>query len=100
MLGNLRSFGPVKQPIPITGDVRFSSVFFDPVGTFRAELVYPTMTAYLELTISRGMTVWQVDEIESDLESSTDAHAFANTAVAPSPTPSPTPVEAAAKGKG
>ena len=28
MLQNLRSFGPVKQPIPVTGDVRFSSVLF------------------------------------------------------------------------
>jgi hypothetical protein len=81
MLQNLRSFGPVKQPIPITGDVHFSSYFFEPMGTFRVELVYPTMTAYLDLVITRGMTVWQVDEI--------------NLTWNPPPTPSPAPMMAA-----
>ena len=93
MLQNLRSFGPVKQPIPVNGDVQFSSYFFEPHGTFKADLVYPTMTAALELVISRGMTVWQVDEINltwtpppTPTPSPTPPPAMA-----PSPTPSPTP---------
>ena len=80
MLQNLRSFGPVKQPIPLTGDVHFTSYFFEPHGNFRAELVYPTMTAFLELEISRGMTVWQVNDINLGWNPP------------PTPTPSPTPV--------
>jgi hypothetical protein len=98
LLQNLRSFGPVKQPIPIKGDVRFSSGFFEPVGTFRAELVYPNMTAALDLLISRGMTVWQINEINltwtpppTPTPSPTPTPAFS-----PSPTPSPTPEEKAA----
>lgn len=90
---NLRTFGPVKQPIPLTGDVQFSSYFFEPRGTFKAELVYPNMTAGLELFITRGMTVWQVDDINltwtpppTPTPSPTPAMA-----ASPSPTPSPTP---------
>ena len=80
MLQNLRSFGPVKQPIPVKGDVQFSSYFFEPMGTFRVELVYPTMTAYLDMVITRGMTVWQVNEINLSWNPP------------PTPTPAPTPV--------
>ncbi len=91
MLQNLRSFGPVKQPIPLTGDVQFSSGFFEPVGTFRAELVYPTMTAYLELVISHGMTVWQVNEINLTWNPPPTPSPSPTPEMAPSPTPSPTP---------
>ncbi len=93
LLQNLRSFGPVKQPIPVNGNVRFSSGFFEPVGTFRADLVYPNMTASLDMLISRGMTVWQINEINltwtpppTPTPSPTPTPAFS-----PSPTPSPTP---------
>jgi hypothetical protein len=79
MMQNLRSLGPVKQPIEVKGDVQFSSGFFDPHGNFRAELVYPTTTAAIELFVTRGMTVWQVDEINLTWTP------------APTPTPSPTP---------
>ena len=97
MMQNLRSFGPVKQPIPVSGDVRFSSGFFEPIGTFKADLVYPTMSASLELIISRGMTVWQVNEINltwtpppTPTPSPTPTPAFSA-----SPTPSPTPEQKA-----
>src|SRR3954449_1387380 len=90
---NLRSFGPVKQPIPVSGDVRFSSGFFEPRGSFKADLTYPNMTAGLEMNISRGMTVWQVDEINltwtpppTPTPSPTPSPAFS-----PSPTPTPAP---------
>jgi hypothetical protein len=91
MLENVRSFGPVKQPIPVKGDVLFSSYFFEPVGTFRAELVYPTMTAYLDLVISRGMTVWQVNDINLTWTPPPAPTPSPTPEMTPSPTPSPTP---------
>ena len=93
MLQNLRQLGTVKQPIEVKGDVQFSSGFFDPHGNFRAELTYPTTTAVLELFVTRGMTVWQVDDINliwTPAPTPTPA-ASPTPAMAPSPTPSPTP---------
>src|SRR4051794_11874132 len=94
---NLKSFGPVKQPIPVSGDVHFSSGFFEPVGTFKADLVYANMSATLDMGISRGMTVWQVNDINltwspppTPTPSPTPTPAFS-----PSPTPSPTPEQKA-----
>jgi hypothetical protein len=98
MLQNLRSFGPVKQPIPITGDVHFNSYFFEPMGTFRVELVYPTMTAYLDLVITRGMTVWQVDEINLTWSPPPTPTPAPTPEMAPSPTPSPTPPQRKKRG--
>jgi hypothetical protein len=91
MLQNLRSFGPVKQPIPVKGDVHFSSGFFEPVGTFRSELVYPTMTAYLDIVISRGMTVWQVNEINLTWNPPPTPTPAPAPVMTPTPTPAPTP---------
>jgi hypothetical protein len=92
---NLRAFGPVKQPIPLTGDVQFSSYFFEPHGSFKAELVYPTMTAGLELYITRGMTVWQVDDINLTWTPppTPTPSPTPSPAASPSPAPSPTPEE-------
>ncbi|MFZ1219403.1 MAG: hypothetical protein WAO00_08920 [Chthoniobacterales bacterium] len=80
LMQNLRTLGPVKQPIEVKGDVHFTSGFFDPMGNFRAELSYPTTTAVMELVVTRGMTVWQIDDIN-----------LIWTPV-PTPTPAPTPV--------
>jgi hypothetical protein len=91
MLQNLRGFGQVRQPIDVKGDVQFSSYFFEPAGTFRAELVYPTMTAYLDLVISRGMTVWQVNEINLTWNPPPTPTPSPTPVITPSPTPSPTP---------
>ncbi|HVF71747.1 MAG TPA: hypothetical protein VM940_09065 [Chthoniobacterales bacterium] len=100
MLQYLRGFGPVTQPVPITGDVSFNSYFFDPVGIFKAVLVYPTMTATLELTITRGMTRWQVNDI--DLRWNPPAAPTPTPSpvlAAPTPTPSPTPEQKAPRRK-
>jgi hypothetical protein len=77
LLDRLREFGALAQPLDVQGDVSFSSYFFDPKGTFRAQLNYPTTSAQLELGISRGMTVWQIDTI--------------NLIWTPPPAPTPTP---------
>ena len=76
-IARLRELGVPAQPIAVTGDVVFTSQFFDPRGTFRAELKYPTTSAYIDLEVSRGMTVWQVDKIDLTWT--------------PPPTPTPTP---------
>ena len=76
-IARLRELGVPSQPIAVTGDVVFTSQFFDPRGTFRAELKYPTTSAYIDLEVSRGMTVWQVDKIDLTWT--------------PPPTPTPTP---------
>ena len=80
LLDRLRELGVPAQPIDVQGDVAFTSYFFDPHGTYRAELKYPTTSAQLDVGISRGMTVWQVDTI--------------NLTWNPPPTPTPTPTPA------
>ena len=80
-IARLRELGVPAQPIEVTGNVAFTSQFFDPRGTFRAELKYPTTSAYVDLEVSRGMTVWQVDKIDLTWT--------------PPPTPTPAPVLAA-----
>jgi hypothetical protein len=80
LLDRLRELGVPAQPIDVQGDVVFTSYFFDPKGTFRAQLNYPTTSAQLDLGISRGMTVWQVDMINLTWNPP------------PTPTPAPSPV--------
>ena len=63
LVERLREFGVPAEPIEVTGQVRFSSHFFDPHGSFQARLIYPKTSASLELEISRGMTAWQVTAI-------------------------------------
>lgn len=90
MIARFRQFGTPAQPIPLEGEVRFESGFFRPMGTFRAQLKYPNTSAYLDLTISSGMTVWQVDDIYLVEEPPPKAAATATPASA-APTPLPTP---------
>jgi hypothetical protein len=93
MMRYLRDFGPLSKPIETKGDVSFTSHFFDPRGTFQAHLTYPTMTATFDVTVSKGMTNWQIDEM----------NLVWNPPAAPSPTPgalatpTPTPTPAAEK---
>jgi len=90
LIARLRELGVPAQPIQVTGNVTFSSQFFDPHGTFRAELKYPTTSAFLDLEVSRGMTVWQVDKIDltwTPPPTPTPAPILAT----PAPTPTPTP---------
>ena len=91
MITQLRQFGTPAQPIPLKGEVQFQSGFFRPMGTFRATLKYPNTTAYLDLTISSGMTVWQVDDIYLTWDNPPAPAPTATPALAPTPTPTPTP---------
>jgi hypothetical protein len=90
---SLRSFGPMTKPMEVTGDVFFTSYFFEPRGTFKTEMSYATMPAHLDLSIAKGMNGWRIDEINlvwnpPPAPSPTPAAAMTPT---PSPSPSPTP---------
>jgi hypothetical protein len=89
LLDRLRDLGVPAQPIDVQGDVAFTSYFFDPKGTFRAQLNYPTTSAQLDLGISRGMTVWQVDSINLTWNPPPTPTAEPSPVVTPTPTPAP-----------
>lgn len=100
LIQRLRDFGPMSQPIETKGKVYFSSYFFEPTGQFQAHLTYPTTTAVLELTISRGMTVWQIDEINLIWTPPPAPTPTPSPVMTPSPTPSPTPEQKPRRRKG
>ena len=77
---SLRSFGPMTKPMAVTGDVYFTSYFFEPRGTFKTEMSYATMPAHLDLSVSKAMSGWRIDEINLVWNPP------------PPPPPSPTPV--------
>lgn len=92
LMARLRALGTPAQPIQLEGKVEFESGFFKPMGTFRAQLNYPNGVAYLDLTISSGMTVWQVDDIyltEPPPKAAPTAAPAATPIAAPTPTPTP-----------
>ena len=91
MVQHLKSFGPLTKPIETTGDVTFSSMFFDPHGMFQSELTYATMTAKLNVGISRGMNAWQVEEIELIWIPPPTPTPAPQVSASPTPTPTPAP---------
>lgn len=97
MVGFLKGFGPMSKPIETQGDVHFNSVFFDPQGTFKSVLTYPTMTATINLTVIRAMNAWQVDQIELVWTPPPTPTPPPAALMTPSPTPSPTPPPEPAK---
>jgi hypothetical protein len=96
----LRGFGSLSQPVIAKGDVTFTSQFYDPRGFFRADLTYPAQTAYLELAVSKGLTNWQIDEINLVWNPPPAPTPTPSPAMTPSPTPSPTPEQKARRKKG
>ena len=91
LIRSLRSFGPLAKPIETAGDVQFTSHFFEPRGTFRSELTYPTMTAHFDLAVSKGMNGWRIDEINLVWNPPPTPTPTPTPTMSPSPTPSPTP---------
>jgi hypothetical protein len=100
MVGFLKGFGPMSKPIQTKGDVHFSSLFFDPVGTFQSTLTYPTMTATMNLSVIRGMNTWQVDQIELVWTPPPTPTPSPTVAASPSPTPTPEPNQQKRRKKG
>lgn len=91
LIDRLRELGVPAQPIEVEGSLNFTSYFFDPRGTFYAKLKYPTKSAQLDLDISRGMTVWQVDTIALPWTPEQAAAPTPTPAMSATPTPAPTP---------
>jgi hypothetical protein len=88
---NLRSFGPLAKPVETTGDIQFTSQFYDPHGTFRSELIYSALTAHFDLSISKGQNGWRIDELNLVWNPPPALSPSATPVLAPTPTPSPTP---------
>jgi hypothetical protein len=87
---SLRSFGPMTKPMEVTGDISFTSYFFDPRGTYQTNMTYATMPAHLDMSLSKASTGWRIDELNLvwTPPSPTPAPVAAGT---PTPTPSPSP---------
>jgi hypothetical protein len=60
---NVRNLGTPDRTIGLTGEVKFSSYFFEPKGVFRAQLNYPGMPAYLDIAVSPSRGPWQIDSL-------------------------------------
>jgi hypothetical protein len=102
MVGVLKGFGPMSKPIETKGSVQFNNLFFDPTGSFKSTLTYPTMTATMNLTVIRAMNDWQVDQIELVWTPPPTPTPSPTPQMTPTPTPSPTaqPKEQRKKRKG
>jgi len=88
---SLRSFGPKTKPAEVTGDVRFTSYFFEPRATYKIDLTYATMPAHIDMEVSKAMVGWRIDEINLVWNPPPPPPPSPTPAVSPSPTPSPTP---------
>lgn len=88
---NLRSFGPMTKQMEVTGNVIFTSHFFDPRGTYQTNLTYATTPARLDLEISKAPTGWRIDEINLVWTPPSPTPAPVMAAATPTPTPSPSP---------
>lgn len=98
MFRNLRSFGPMTKPIAVTGDVFFTSYFFEPRGTYKVDLTYATLPAHLDLNVSKGISGWRIDELNLVWNPPTPTPAPV-VAASPTPTPTPSPTPTPAKRK-
>ena len=58
-----RELGVPLQPIPIEGEVTFKSGFFEPSGSFKGKLNYPSRPGIIHLYVSHPANRWQIDEI-------------------------------------
>jgi hypothetical protein len=87
---SLRSFGPLTKPIETSGDIAFTSKFFDPHGTFRSDLSYATMPAHIDFITSKGQNGWRIDELNLVWNPPPAPSPSPTPAMTPSPTPTPT----------
>ena len=86
VIEKFRGFGRTTAPADLTGDVFFTSHFFKPVGTFRAQFSYPSMPATLYLSVSRPRGWWQIDDLRVSWEPAPPPEP---PPISPAPTPTP-----------
>ncbi len=62
VIEHLQRFGVADENVEVEGDVAFTNHFFQPRGTFKVHLFYPSgMKADLYLTVSDPHGWWQID---------------------------------------
>lgn len=70
ILAKIAELGPPDKRINITGKVVFSSYFFEPKGTFRAQVNFAKSPVYLDMGISPSHGPWQIDALNLTWNSS------------------------------
>ena len=60
----LAELGTPNRDIKLTGQVTFSSYFFDARGNFRAEAVFPNGPAHLSVVVSPSHGPWQIEGLD------------------------------------
>jgi hypothetical protein len=63
ILTKIAELGPADKQMTITGKVRFTSYFFEPKGSFRAKINFPSSPVYLDMAISPSHGPWQIDAL-------------------------------------
>ena len=63
ILTKLGELGVPDKRINLTGKVTFSSYFFEPHGSFRAEVNTPMTPVYLDMSISPSHGPWQIEAL-------------------------------------
>ncbi|MFN2508974.1 MAG: hypothetical protein ABR589_09400 [Chthoniobacterales bacterium] len=82
LFARFRQLGTPSGEIDFQGDVTFTSRFFEPKGTFRAQINYPNgLPAFLDVGVSMPKGWWQID--------------YLNLTWNPAPAPPPPPPEVA-----
>lgn len=64
LFDKLRQLGVASEEIDVTGEVSFTSQFFQPQGRFRVHLLYPNATkAELQMVVFNRHGLWQFNEL-------------------------------------
>ena len=86
----LRALGTPSGTPEVTGAVRFTSQFFQPVGEFECRINYPHAPAIIAMAISRPSGWWQIDYLNLTYTPPPDP-AAQPAAGTPAPTAAPSP---------
>ena len=67
LIDTFTQLGSPAQPIKVDGSITFDSHFFDPHGSFTAQLNYPGRPGTLEISISHPAGMWKFDSVRFSL---------------------------------
>jgi hypothetical protein len=63
LVAQIGELGAADRQIKITGRVTFNSYFFEPKGSFRAQINFSAAPAFLDMVVSASHGPWQIDEL-------------------------------------
>jgi len=63
IFAKIAQLGAPDKNIKMTGRVSFNAYFFEPRGSFRAEINFPGTPAYLDMAVSPSRGPWQIDAL-------------------------------------